>query len=97
MKLAVRVKPGSRRDGLWREGDGLYATIRGIPQDGAANTYLIEYLSGSLRVAKSLITVVRGFRSNHKLINVEADEADLRPILDALELVPQASLFEPEK
>lgn len=94
MKLAVRVKPGSHRDELWREGDGLFARIRAVPQDGQANDYLIKFLSGSLRVSRGLIKLVRGHTSTHKIIQIDAPEADLRPMLDSLPPVPQASLFD---
>ena len=94
MRLAVRVKAAAHRDGLWREGDGLFAQIRAVPTGGEANEYLIKFLSGSLRVSRSLIKLVRGHRSNHKLINIDAPDADLRPILDSLPPVPQVSLFD---
>ncbi len=94
IRLVVRVKPGARRDGLWREGDGLFAQIRAIPKDGEANEYLIKYLSGCLRVAKSLITITHGHTSSHKTIMVDARAADLQPMLDSLGPVPQASLFD---
>jgi uncharacterized protein YggU (UPF0235/DUF167 family) len=94
VKLAVRVKPGAHRDGLWREGEGLFAQIRAVPRGGDANDYLVQYLSGCLRVAKSLITISRGHTSSHKLIEVDASRADLQPMLDALPPVPQAKLFD---
>lgn len=94
VKLAVRVKPGAHRDGLWREGEGLYAQIRAVSQDGRANEYLIKYLSGSLRVSRSLIKLTRGHTATHKIIEISAPEADLRPMLDSLPPVPQARLFD---
>jgi uncharacterized protein len=94
MRLAVQVKPGAHRDGLWRDGDGLFAHIRAVPHDGAANEYLLRYLSGSLRVAKSLIRIVRGQGSRHKIIEIKVSDADLLPILDSLDPVPQVGLFD---
>lgn len=94
MKLGVRVKAGAHRDGLWREGDGLFAQIRAVPQDGQANEYLIKYLSGSLRVSRSLVRLVRGHTASHKLIEIDAPDADLRPMLYSLPPVPQVSLFD---
>ena len=94
MKLAVRVKPGAHRDELWREGDGLFVRIRAVPQDGQANEYLIKFLSGSLRVSRSLVKLVRGHTGTHKLIQIDAPESDLKPMLDSLPPVPQASLFD---
>lgn len=94
MRLAVRVKPGAHRDGLWREGEGLFAQIRAVPHDGQANEYLVKFLSGSLRVSRSLIKLERGHTSQHKFIEIDIPEPDLRPMLDSLPPVPQASLFD---
>jgi uncharacterized protein YggU (UPF0235/DUF167 family) len=92
--MSVHVKAGAHRDGVWRDGDGLFVRLRAIPTGGQANKHLISYLSGSLRVAPSLVTVLRGITSNHKIINIEAPEVDLRPMLDGLPDVPQSTLFD---
>jgi uncharacterized protein YggU (UPF0235/DUF167 family) len=94
VRLAVRVKPSAYRDQLWRDDEGLVAHIRAAAHDGEANAYLLRYLAGCLRVAPSLIKLARGRTSSRKLIDINAPEADLRPMLDALEPPPQASLFE---
>jgi uncharacterized protein YggU (UPF0235/DUF167 family) len=96
MRLTVQVKAGMHRDHLWRDAHGLVAHIRAAPTDGQANAYLVRYLAGSLRVAQSRVTIKSGHTSRHKLIEVRASEADLRPILDALPPVPQAGLFDSE-
>jgi uncharacterized protein YggU (UPF0235/DUF167 family) len=94
MRIAVRVKPGAYRDRLWRDDEGLVAHIRARPVDGEANAYLLRYLAGCLRVAPSLVRLVRGRTSTVKMIDVAAPEADLRPMLSALEPPPQAGLFD---
>ncbi len=94
MRIAVHVRPGASRDGLWRDGDGLYAQIRALPIDGEANTYLVKYLSGCLRVAKSLVTITKGHNSSRKTVDIATSEADLRPMIESLGPKPQASLFD---
>jgi uncharacterized protein YggU (UPF0235/DUF167 family) len=96
MRIAVEVKPGAHRDHLWRDEHGLVAHIRAAPTDGRANEYLIRYLAGSLRVAKSLITITSGHTSRHKLITIKASEADLKPMLASLPPAPQTNLFDSE-
>jgi uncharacterized protein YggU (UPF0235/DUF167 family) len=94
MQLAVRVKTGAHRDGVWREADGLYCQIRAQPEHGDANEYLVRYLSGSLRVATSLMSISKGKTSPHKLISIDIAPEDLRPIIESLATVPQTSLFD---
>jgi uncharacterized protein len=94
MRLTVRVKSSAHRDQLWRDDHGLVAHIRAVAHDGEANAYLLRYLSGRLRVAPSLIKLVRGHTSAHKIISVDAPDADLKPMLDALDPPPQANLFD---
>ena len=72
----------------------LVCEITAVPRDGAANAYLIKYLSGRLRVARSLISIVRGHTARHKLIEINAPEADLEPLLAAIPQLPQANLFD---
>jgi uncharacterized protein YggU (UPF0235/DUF167 family) len=95
MKLAVDVKTNQSRDQLLWDGTQLIARIRAVPQDGEANRYLIDYLSGSLRVARSLIIIKTGQTSRHKLIEVDVPEANLREQLEKLPQTPsQSQLFE---
>jgi uncharacterized protein YggU (UPF0235/DUF167 family) len=94
MRIAVRVKPRAHRDNLWRDTEGLIAHIRAAAHDGEANAYLIRYLSGRLRVTQSAVRLVSGKTSTHKLVDIAAPEADLRPMLDALSPPPQAGLFD---
>jgi uncharacterized protein YggU (UPF0235/DUF167 family) len=94
MRLSVRVKPGAHRDGIWREGEGLFVRLRSVPKDGEANTYLISYLSGSLRLPPSVVKIVKGHSSLYKVLNIDAPEQDLRPMLSGLPMVPQTTLFD---
>ncbi len=94
MQIAVRVKTGAHRDAVWREADGLYCQIRAQPEHGDANEYLVRYLSGSLRVATSLMTIAKGKTTPHKLLTIDIAAEDLKPIIASLGTVPQSSLFD---
>jgi uncharacterized protein YggU (UPF0235/DUF167 family) len=94
MRISVRVKAGAYRDRLWRGEEGLVAHIRARPEDNEANAYIKRYLAGCLRVAPSLVRLVRGKASQYKVFDVAAPESDLRPMLDSLETAPQAGLFD---
>lgn len=75
MTLHLKVKPGSKVDQLFYDAAGmLTAKIKAPAQDGKANTHLIEFLAKQIGIAKSRVTIVAGFTSPHKRIEVEATE-----------------------
>lgn len=96
MRLTIRVKAGAYRDRLWRDDQGLVAHIRALPVDGEANSYLLRYLAGCLRVSPSIVRLVKGKTAPVKVIDIAAPEVDLRPMLEALESPPQSGLFDSE-
>ena len=55
-----------------------------MPVDGEANEYLVKYLAGIFNLAKSRIQIVSGFTSSHKRINIVAEEASIKSILEQL-------------
>jgi uncharacterized protein YggU (UPF0235/DUF167 family) len=70
-RLAVRVTPGARTESLEISGGGLAAKVRAKPQDGAANTAVIELLAKALGTAPSRIELVRGATSREKLFRFD--------------------------
>jgi uncharacterized protein len=75
MLLYIKVKPNSKTDEITREADGtLKVKIKAPPVDGKANKYLIEYLSGVLKIPKSKITVLKGTAGQFKTLEIEVDE-----------------------
>lgn len=94
MKLSARVQAGAFRDGLWRDADNLLVQVRPDSDSHILDEYLVKFLSGSLRVAPSLIAITRGKTKNYRQVQVDVSDSDLKPILDALPPVPQARLFE---
>ncbi len=75
MKIAVRVKPGSRKESVeWVENlfseKTLVVKIREKPVDGEANRWLIESLSDFFDVPKSRIHIVHGHTSREKMVEI---------------------------
>jgi uncharacterized protein len=78
MKVAVHVKPGSRKESIeWVENlfweKTLIVKIREKPVDGEANRWLIEALSEFFDVPKSRITILHGHTSREKVVNIQSD------------------------
>jgi uncharacterized protein YggU (UPF0235/DUF167 family) len=69
-RLAVRVTPGARSEGISVEGGRVTARVRARPQDGAANAAVIALLSGALGCAPSRIALLRGATSREKLFRL---------------------------
>lgn len=69
--LEVHVQPGARSEGtsLFRP-DALKVRIMAKAVDGAANAALSEYIARRLRVAKSLVRILRGESSRRKTLEV---------------------------
>ena len=71
MKIAVFVKPGSKKGDLVEAtGEGLTVFLRARAVDGAANQALIRVLAKHFHVAKSQIAIVNGQKSRKKLVEV---------------------------
>jgi hypothetical protein len=84
-RLAVTVKPGSKRPGLTIAGEAIELRIRERAIEGAANSACIEALAALLRVARSSVALLRGARSRHKLFGIDGMTGvqALRRIADA--------------
>lgn len=69
-RLAVRVTPGARSEGLAIEGGRLAARVRAKPQDGQANDAVRDLLAAGLGIAPSRVELLRGATSREKLFRV---------------------------
>ncbi len=69
-RLAVRVTPGAKTEGLAIEGGRLLAKVRAKPQDGAANKAVAGLLAKALGCAPSRIELLRGATSREKLFRL---------------------------
>lgn len=83
--LSVKVIPRSSRNEIaGAVGDNLKIKITSAPEKGKANKALIRFLSGSLNLVKSDISIIKGETSAHKLLKIK--QIDKATFIRALEL-----------
>lgn len=74
-RLAVRVTPGARSEGL-EIGDGrLLARVRAKPEDGKATAAVQDLVATALGVGRSRVTLLRGATSREKLLRIAAQDS----------------------
>jgi hypothetical protein len=72
MKLTVKVKPNSRKNEVKRTEDGKFTIfVTDSPFEGKANAKLIELLSEYLEKPKRCISIVAGFKSRNKIVEID--------------------------
>lgn len=71
-RLAVRVTPGAKSEGLSIEAGRLCAKVRAKPQDGKANEAVRSLLAAALGLAPSRLDLLRGATSREKQFRVSA-------------------------
>lgn len=69
-RLAVRVTPGARGEGVEIETGRLLVKVRAKPEDGKATSAVVDLLAQALSVAPSQITLLRGATSREKLFRI---------------------------
>jgi uncharacterized protein (TIGR00251 family) len=63
VSLHIKVKPGAFKDEITTDEEGmLLVKIKERPIKGAANTYLIKFLSKEFNVSKSSIVIEKGLK-----------------------------------
>jgi uncharacterized protein len=72
VRLALDVKPGSKRTGFQRTAGGFVLHVRERAIDGAANEACIRAIAAALDLAPSNVELVRGARSRRKLFAIYA-------------------------
>lgn len=84
--LQVKISPNASKNEIIKSEDGIKVKITAQPVDGKANKCLIEYLSKTLRVAKTSFEILRGETSKEKTILIKVfDDAKIDLIKDVLE------------
>jgi len=72
MILRVRVKPGSKKEGVRKISENeLEVRVSAPPEKGKANLRLIEILSKHFGVPKSKVRIFKGETSRDKLVEVK--------------------------
>ena len=69
-RLALRVTPGARTEGIEIADDRLLVKVRAKPQDGAANDAVLELLAAALGIATSRLRMLRGATGRDKLVQL---------------------------
>ena len=69
-RLAVRVTPGARSEGVSLENGRVLVKTRTKPQDGAANEAVLALLAQALGCAPSRLHLLRGATSRDKLVQL---------------------------
>lgn len=69
-RLALRVTPGARVEGLELVEGRLLAKVRARPEDGKANAAVLALLAQALDIAPSRIELLRGATSREKQFRV---------------------------
>ncbi len=84
--LKLLVQPGSKKNqviGLF-EGS-LKIKLAAQPIEGKANFALIKCLSQLLNVPKSKITLKKGDKSRHKIVDIQSNDINLIRLLQKIE------------
>lgn len=72
MIIEVKITPLAFRNEILRwEGTYLVIKIQGVPEKGKVNENLIEFLSKTLKIAKSQIKIVAGKTSRIKKLDIQ--------------------------
>jgi len=72
MKISIRVKPNSKENQVVEKGpDQLLVKVKAPPQENKANQEVIKTLAEYFHVPKSRISIVAGFRSKQKVLELE--------------------------
>jgi uncharacterized protein (TIGR00251 family) len=76
VRLAVRAKPRSRKEGVEDGDTELVVRVRAPPVDGAANERVIEVLATALAIPQRDVVLVRGDSARHKELEVRGLSLD---------------------
>lgn len=84
IRLLICVKPNSSKDEIRIDESGMIVIkIKAAPVEGAANAYLLKFLSKEFNISKSLITLEKGATSRYKKISLNIDRTTYDNIMKA--------------
>lgn len=69
-RLALRVTPRARTEGIEIAEGRVLVRVRANPQDGAANEAVLALLAAALGVATSRLRLLRGATGREKLVQL---------------------------
>ena len=71
MKISVLAKPGSKKDGVEENGDGVWVVrVRVRAADGKANDAIREVLADHFGCRAREVEIISGFKSHHKIVEI---------------------------
>jgi uncharacterized protein (TIGR00251 family) len=74
MRIAVRVKPGARKEAVGgRHGDALVVAVTAPPVDGKANEAVRKALAKAFGVRRQDVVVVAGEKGRDKVVELPDD------------------------
>jgi len=71
MKILVRVKPNSREEKIEKVETSYVVYVKEPPQKNKANLALIKVLSEYFKVPKFQISILSGFKSKQKVVEIK--------------------------
>lgn len=90
LRLNVHLTPKSSRDAIesiMLLSDGkpvLKVRVRATPENGKANTALIETLAQALHIPRSTLTLEAGGKSRMKIVGIKGKHQDLAASIEAI-------------
>lgn len=69
-RLAVRVTPGARSEGIEIADGRVLVKVRVKPEDGKATAAVLDLVAAALGVASSKVEMLRGATSREKLLRI---------------------------
>lgn len=70
IRYRVRVTPNAKKAAIVQDGGILKVKVDAPPRDGEANKRLIKILAEYFEVAPSCVSIVSGFSSRDKMIEI---------------------------
>ncbi len=71
MKIIVTVKTKAHREAVEKVDDTHYKVcVRAMPQEGAANTAIVQALAKYFKIAPTRVTLCKGHRSKQKTFEI---------------------------
>jgi uncharacterized protein YggU (UPF0235/DUF167 family) len=70
-RLALKVTPGAREQGIFIEAGRVLVKVRAKPKDGEANEAVLALLADALGIATSRLRMLRGATGRDKLVQLD--------------------------
>lgn len=82
MRIAIRVKPGARKEAVGgRHGDALVVAVAAPPVEGKANEAVRKALARAFGVRRQDVVIVAGEKGRDKVVELPGDQARLDELL----------------